>query len=131
MPALFEEQYVDIFGHMDIHGATANFAALAQETRLRTFRLLVRQEPEGLRAGEIARRLSVPHNTMSAHLAVLARSGWIDSHRQGRSIVYRANLEHMKETLRFLASDCCAGHPEVCESLATFSGEGSDARDAV
>lgn len=100
---------------MDIKNITDSFGALSQETRLEAFRLLVRHEPEGLAAGEIARQLSVPHNTMSAHLAVLSRSGWVMSRRQSRSIIYRANLDHMQETLRFLVRDCCAGHPEVCE----------------
>lgn len=103
---------------MDIYGAIDSLAALSQETRLMAFRLLVREEPEGLAAGEIARRLSVPHNTMSAHLAVLSRAGWIISQRQSRSIIYRAHLGHMNETIQFLVQDCCAEHPEVCEPLA-------------
>lgn len=102
---------------METNDATATFAALSQETRLEVFRLLVRHEPEGLAAGEIARQLEVPHNTMSAHLAVLTRAQLAVSRRQGRSIIYRANLDHMKETIQFLARDCCAGHPEVCEPL--------------
>jgi DNA-binding transcriptional ArsR family regulator len=99
---------------MDMYDALESFTALSQETRLAAFRLLVREEPEGLPAGEIARQLSVPHNTMSAHLATLTRAGWIVSRRQGRTITYRANLAHMREAIRFLALDCCAGHPEVC-----------------
>lgn len=95
--------------------AIESLAALSQETRLKAFRLLVREEPEGLAAGEIARRLSVPHNTMSAHLAVLSRAGWIVSQRRSRSIIYRARLEHMNETIQFLVHDCCAEHLEVCE----------------
>lgn len=95
----------------------ATFAALSQETRLEVFRLLVRHEPEGLAAGEIARQLEVPHNTMSAHLAVLTRAQLAVSQRQGRSIIYRANLDHMKKTVQFLVRDCCAGLPEVCEPL--------------
>ncbi|MBP5981156.1 MAG: helix-turn-helix transcriptional regulator [Halomonas sp.] len=104
---------------MEIKNATASFSALSQETRLEAFRLLVRHEPVGLAAGEIARQLAVPHNTMSAHLSVLARAGWVNSHRQSRSIIYRANLGHMQQILNFLIRDCCAGHPEVCESLIT------------
>lgn len=100
---------------MDTNDAIISFSALSQETRLSAFRLLVCEEPKGLAAGEIARRLSVPHNTMSAHLAVLARAGWVASQRQSRSIIYRANLEHMNQTIEFLVRDCCAGHPEVCE----------------
>ena len=109
---------------MEISIVTASFSALSQETRLEAFRLLVRHEPDGLPAGEIARQLSVPHNTMSAHLAVLSRAGWVISRRQSRSIIYRANLEHMQETLRFLVRDCCAGHPEVCEPFSAALSEG-------
>ena len=100
---------------MDIDGAIVSFAALSQKTRLEALRLLVRNEPLGLPAGEVARQLSVPHNTMSAHLSVLARAGWVVSQRQSRSIIYRADLSHMKEAIEFLMRDCCAGHPEVCE----------------
>ena len=102
---------------MDTLTAIDGFTALAQETRLKAFRLLVCHEPGGLPAGEIARRLAVPHNTMSTHLAVLARAGLVLSQRQSRSIIYRANLSRMRETIQFLVSDCCAGHPEVCEPL--------------
>ncbi|QEA39533.1 helix-turn-helix transcriptional regulator [Pistricoccus aurantiacus] len=102
---------------MEISEAIASFAALSQETRLEAFRLLVRHEPEGVPAGEIARQLGVPHNTMSAHLSVLTRAELVLSRRQSRSIIYRANLKHMQEAVRFLINDCCAGHPEVCEPL--------------
>ena len=110
-------EHVHILGHMEIDNAITSFAALSQATRLGAFRLLVRHEPAGLPAGEIARQLSVPHNTMSAHLAVLTRAGWINSRRQSRSIIYRANLDHVKEIIQFLVRDCCAGHPELCEPL--------------
>ena len=109
--------YVYIIGHMEIITATASFAALSQDTRLKAFRLLVSHEPEGLPAGEIARQLGVPHNTMSAHLAVLARAGWVVSQRQSRQIIYRASLSHMDSVIQFLLQDCCAGHPELCASL--------------
>lgn len=102
---------------MEIINATASFAALSQDTRLKAFRLLVSHEPTGLPAGEIARTLDVPHNTMSAHLAVLARSGWVTSQRQSRQIIYRASLLHMEAIIEFLLTDCCAGHPELCGSL--------------
>nr|WP_236995644.1 metalloregulator ArsR/SmtB family transcription factor [Halomonas populi] len=102
---------------------TDSFAALSQETRLEAFRLLIRHEPEGLPAGEIARQLAVPHNTMSAHLSVLARAGWLVSRRQGRSIIYRASLGHMQQMLNFLVRDCCAGHPEVCKPFLTAFDE--------
>lgn len=102
---------------MDKIETIACFSALAQETRLAAFRLLVRHEPEGLPAGEIARLLDVPHNTLSAHLAVLTRAGLACSRRQSRSIVYRANLERVQETVAFLLHDCCGGRAEVCQPL--------------
>lgn len=104
---------------MDTKKAVETLSALAQETRLEAFRLLVQHEPAGLPAGEIARRLGVPHNTLSAHLAVLARAGLVTSQRQSRSIIYRANLSHMQEAIGFLVRDCCAGDPTVCEPLLT------------
>lgn len=102
---------------MDTKQAIDLFSALAQGTRLDTFRLLVRHEPEGLPAGELARQLNVPHNTMSAHLGVLSRAGLVVSRRQSRSIIYRASLSQMQHTLSFLVRDCCAGHPELCAPL--------------
>ena len=75
---------------MDAHQAIVAFSALAQPTRLEVFRLLMEYEPNGLPAGEIARRIAVPHNTMSTHLAILTRAGLIEAERQSRSIVYRA-----------------------------------------
>ncbi|SDL93305.1 DNA-binding transcriptional regulator, ArsR family [Modicisalibacter muralis] len=102
---------------MDNARAIEAFAALSQATRLETFRLLVRHEPEGLPAGEVARLLDVPHNTLSTHLGVLSRAGLVVSRRQSRSVIYRANLECMRETVSFLVRDCCAGHPGLCEPL--------------
>ena len=103
---------------MDITDSINAFSALAQPTRLSTFRLLVRHEPEGLPAGEIARLLGVPHNSLSTHLAVLHRAGLVRSERQSRSIVYRAGLDRMAELVGFLLKDCCAGRPEICIPLA-------------
>ena len=77
---------------MDLETATSTLAALSQATRLETFRLLVRHEPDGLPAGEIARKLDVPQNTMSAHLAILSRAGLATTERHSRSIIYRADL---------------------------------------
>ncbi len=93
------------------------FSALAQETRLAAFRLLVRHEPQGLPAGRVAQLLDVPHNTMSAHLAVLARAHLVASHRESRSIIYRADIAQVHETVGFLIRDCCNGRPEICEPL--------------
>ena len=94
------------------------FAALAQSTRLGVFRLLVRHEPDGLAAGDIARTLAVPQNTMSAHLAVLARAGLVRSERQSRSIIYRANLSSFADLTSFMLEDCCGGRVERCAPAA-------------
>ena len=93
------------------------FAALAQPTRLAVFRLLIREGPEGLPAGEIARRLKVPQNTLSAHLSVLARGQLVRSRRKGRHVIYAADLEGVRQLILFLTRDCCHGRPEKCEAL--------------
>ena len=78
-------------------------SALAQTTRLDTFRLLVSREPDGVAAGELARLVGVPQNTMSTHLAILARAGLVRGERQSRSIIYRADLQRFREVTLFLA----------------------------
>lgn len=93
------------------------FAALAQTTRLDVFRLLMKHEPEGLSAGEIARLIGVPHNTMSTHLATLTHAGLIGAERQSRSIIYRARQETVRLLTGFLVKDCCGGRPEICEPV--------------
>jgi DNA-binding transcriptional ArsR family regulator len=102
---------------MDSDQIIVAMAALAQPTRLEAFRLLVKHEPEGLPAGEIAETLAVPHNTLSAHLAVLSRAGLVTSRRSSRSIVYRADLQAIQNMTLFLLQDCCGGRPEVCAPL--------------
>jgi ArsR family transcriptional regulator len=92
-------------------------SALAQPTRLDTFRLLVRHEPDGLPAGEIARQLDVPQNTMSTHLGILSRAGLVKSVRQSRLVIYRADLDALGALTLFLVKDCCAGKPELCAPL--------------
>jgi ArsR family transcriptional regulator len=102
---------------MDDDETIAALAALAQSTRLDTFRLLISREPEGVPAGELARLMEVPQNTMSAHLAVLARAGLVKGERQSRSIIYRANLAHFREIALFLLKDCCGGRPDICAPI--------------
>jgi ArsR family transcriptional regulator len=102
---------------MESTSAILTFASLAQETRLEVFRLLVRKEPDGMAAGDIARELAVPHNTMSSHLGVLTRAGLITAERYSRSIVYRVNLDRARELVTFLLQDCCGGRPEICSPL--------------
>jgi DNA-binding transcriptional ArsR family regulator len=109
--------YFEYSGYMDQIEAISALAALGQSTRLETFRLLVRNEPEGIPAGELARAMAVPQNTMSAHLAVLSRAGLVRGERHSRSIIYRADLDHFRSLVGFLLTDCCGGRPEICAPL--------------
>jgi ArsR family transcriptional regulator len=102
---------------MDIESSVAALSALAQPTRLEVFRLLVRNEPDGLPAGVIAKFLDVPHNTMSTHLNILNRTGLVSSERDGRSIVYRVDLAVVHGFFVYLLKDCCDGRPELCQPL--------------
>jgi DNA-binding transcriptional ArsR family regulator len=102
---------------MDDDRAVLALSALAQDTRLQCFRMLVCNEPGGLPAGEIARQLNVPQNTMSSHLGVLARAGLVQSERDSRSIIYRADLTALREVMLFLIRDCCSGSTELCVPL--------------
>ena len=101
---------------MDNVEAIAALSALAQPTRLDTFRLLVKKEPKGVPAGELARLMAVPQNTMSAHLAILC-AGLVIGERQSRSIIYRADLLRVREVALFLLKDCCGGRPDICAPL--------------
>ena len=89
-------------------------AALGQETRLDVFRLLVKAGKEGMPAGAISDALDVRPNTLSTHLGVLSRSGLVNAERDGRSILYRADLAAMGDLVTYLLQDCCGGQPELC-----------------
>jgi DNA-binding transcriptional ArsR family regulator len=99
---------------MDERNAIEALAGLAQEHRLRVFRLLLREGPGGLPAGQIAERLGVPASTMSSHLAQLERAGLLRSRRDQRRILYAVDLDGVRRLLAFLIEDCCQGHPELC-----------------
>lgn len=102
---------------MDEKEALIVFRALSQETRLKALRLLIESGADGVRAGEIAERLDVPHNTLSSHLGELERAGLIFSRREGRSIRYMLNISGLRQTIDFLMRDCCRGRPEICAPL--------------
>ncbi len=104
---------------MENDNAILAFAALAQSTRLATFRLLVSHEPHGVPAGELARMLDIPQNTMSAHLATLSRAGLVRSERRSRSIIYRADLEGFERLTLFMIKDCCGGDHALCAPLVS------------
>ena len=96
---------------MEIGLAVSLLTALAQETRLAVFRLLVEAGPEGLCAGDIGARLGVPPATLSFHLAQLANAGLVDARQQSRFIFYSANFEAMIGIVGFLTENCCGGKP--------------------
>jgi ArsR family transcriptional regulator len=103
---------------MDIKYASASLAALAHDGRLAVFRLLVKAGPDGMAAGDIARKLVTQPNTMSAQLLILSNAGLLRARRDGRSIIYAVNFEAMGALLLFLTKDCCGGRPEICAPLA-------------
>ena len=102
---------------MDRNGSLAALSALAQETRLEAFRLLVRAGAEGMLAGEIADRLGARNNTMSANLSILLQAGLIRNRREGRAIRYFAEMEGMRGLLGYLMEECCGGRPELCQPV--------------
>jgi len=99
---------------MDVSHAVGALGALAQESRLKVFRLLIRSGTAGMAAGDIARALAVPHNTMSSHLAILSRGKLVTARKEGRSVIYGVDLDGTRELLSFLVADCCQGEPSVC-----------------
>jgi DNA-binding transcriptional ArsR family regulator len=96
-------------------------SALAHEGRLSVFRLLVRAGPSGMAAGDIARKLDILPNTLSASLTVLANAGLVISRREGRSIIYGADYARMTGLLEFLMEDCCNGDAAICAPLAAIA----------
>ena len=106
---------------MDESGAVNALGALAQEHRLRLFRLLVRAGRGGMPAGAIAERLGVPNSSLSFHLTQLQRAGLIAVERQGRSLVYRADFAAMDRLVAFLMENCCAD--ESCAAPRQSQGE--------
>lgn len=103
--------------------AVAALSALAHEGRIAAFHMLVQAGHDGVAAGEMARRLGVPANTLAANLAVLspavlAPAGLVAARRDGRSIIYTARYDRMSRRLICLTRDCCQGRPDVCAPLA-------------
>ena len=102
---------------METKIAVAALDALAHETRLGVFRLLVQAGPEGLPAGTIAEELDALQNTLSNHLNKLSSAGLVTGHRQGRQIIYRANFGVLSGLILYLMEDCCGGSAAVCEPV--------------
>ena len=115
--------------------AVKALAALAHEDRLRAFRLLMRNVPAGLCAGDISRKLKIPPSSLTFHLGVLRGAGLVRSRRIQRSIVYSVAIDRTQAMLKFLMNDCCRGRPEVCRfdqgASRTRRGAGGRAATSV
>lgn len=108
---------------MESSAALPILSALAQESRLAIFRLLVKAGPDGMAAGDIARKLKTAASTMSAQLLVLANAGLVHARRDGRSIIYAVDFGKMGALLLFLTEDCCGGRAEICAPLASVANK--------
>ena len=106
---------------MKKHHALAGLAALAQENRLDTFRLLVQAGPEGMPAGEVATALGLPPNTLTFHFDKLREAGLVTVRREGRSMIYAARFDAMNALLAYLTENCCGGQtscgPAACQPV--------------
>jgi DNA-binding transcriptional ArsR family regulator len=103
---------------METRQAVESLGALAQDTRLAIFRLLVQAGAEGKAAGQIGEALALPPATLSFHLAGLARAGLAQSRQEGRFVIYTANFENMSALVAFLTENCCGGAacaPAACQ----------------
>jgi len=103
---------------MELLTAVDALDALANETRLSVFRLLVQAGSDGLSAGDIAERLGARQNTMSSHLHKLLRAGIVKSRRDGRHIIYKADFVEVGQLILYLMEDCCRGSAAVCAPVA-------------
>ncbi len=99
---------------MEKPDAIAALAALAQDTRLDVFRLLVQAGGEGMPAGQIGERLGLPSATLSFHLNQLRHAGLVTFRRESRSLIYAAEYEAMNSLLAYLTANCCQGDPGAC-----------------
>jgi arsenate reductase len=107
----------------------AGFTALGQETRLELMRLLLGAGPSGLPAARSPARLGVPASTLSFHLKALEGAGLIAATRQGRSLIYAAQLARLRSLVAFLAEACCGGDPARCGDIhRLFEPNGETAR---
>ncbi len=102
---------------MEINNAIKKFSALSQETRLKAFKILVEHGSKGIAAGELARKLDVPANTLSFHLTHLSNADLISSVKHSRQVIYKANLEQVEQLIMFLVDDCCAADSKTCNTI--------------
>ena len=104
-------------GKLKIKIAVDALAALAQESRLAIFRLLVQTGKNGLAAGVLGEKLGIPPATMSFHLKTLVHANLIKSRVDGRFVIYTANFPEMDKLIAYLTENCCAGNEAQCAPI--------------
>ena len=107
--------------------ASKIFEALSSDVRLDLFRLLVKNAPDGLVQGEIAKQLDIPSTNLSFHLKAIVQSGLVDVEREGRFMRYKANIPLMLNIIGYMTEECCTGNPEACRQFR----EASPVRDGI
>ena len=106
---------------METRAATTIFESLSSGWRLEAFRLLVRQGPEGMVAGDIASALDISPSSLSFHLKALAHAGLVSVEQEGRFQRYRANIPLMLDLIAYLTEECCSGQPASCVDVQHHS----------
>lgn len=106
---------------MESKTAASIFEALSSEVRLDLFRLLVKNAPQGLVAGEIARQLDIPSTNLSFHLKAVVHSGLVTVEKEGRFMRYKASIPLMLEVIAYLTSECCSANPGECQKFRAAS----------
>lgn len=106
---------------MENNQASKIFEALSSEVRLDLFRLLVKNAPDGLVAGDIAKQLNIPSTNLSFHLKAIVYSGLATDEKEGRFIRYKANIPLMLDVIAYLTSECCASDPAQCRQFRAAS----------
>ena len=106
---------------MESKQASKIFEALSSDLRLELFRLLVKNAPEGLVQGDIAKQLRIPATNLSFHLKAIVHSGLVDVVREGRFMRYKANISLMLAVIGYLTDECCSGNPEACQRFRDAS----------
>ena len=107
---------------MESKTAANIFEALSSEVRLDLFRLLVKNAPQGLVAGEIARQLDIPSTNLSFHLKAVVHSGLVTVEKEGRFMRYKASIPLMLEVIAYLTAECCSANPGECQRFRAASG---------
>jgi DNA-binding transcriptional ArsR family regulator len=116
---------------MDTKQVIEALSALAQETRLSIYRLLVQRGPEGMGAGSIAAALRVPASSLSFHLAHLSRAGLLTQRRESRSLIYAVDFAGMNTLMAYLTENCCGGDAAACAPVCAPSASAGKRRKSA